>query len=94
VPFLDVFICQVVRRWLFVADPRIKCRVASWELYVTRNVTGVGFVSIHFGFRLVMIIPALFHIRQSHRLSNGIVGKYKFWAPFLMRHVAGYIVRN
>jgi hypothetical protein len=27
-------------------------------------------------------------------LSNGIIGKYEFWASFLMRHVAAYIVRN
>lgn len=27
-------------------------------------------------------------------LSNGNIGKYEFWASFLMRHVTGYIVRN
>jgi hypothetical protein len=27
-------------------------------------------------------------------LSNGIIGKYEFWATYLMRHLAGYIVRN
>ena len=83
-----------MRRRLSAADARIESQVASSELYVIRNVTGVGFFSSLFGFRLVMVIPPLYHIRLSHLLSNGIVGKYKFWASFLMRHMAGYVVRN
>jgi hypothetical protein len=50
---------------LFIAEPRVKTRVTSWEICGGRIATGAGFSPSFFGFPMLIVITPLAHTNLS-----------------------------